>query len=136
MTLYTPTATNSDVRDLECSEIQPSSGGAIREVLDRLGDKWSLLIIRSLREGPLRFTALQRETPGISQRMLTHTLRALQRDGLVDRESFDESPPRVEYRLTDFGHTFVPVVITIVNWAVDNQDALDANHRTWDDAAD
>jgi DNA-binding HxlR family transcriptional regulator len=134
MTLYTTDATNSDVRELACAEIGPSSGAAIREVLDRLGDKWSLLIIRSLRAGPLRFTALQSEVPGISQRMLTHTLRALQRDGLVSRESFDESPPRVEYRLTEFGRTFVPVVITIVNWAVENERALDANHAAWDAA--
>ena len=129
-------ATNSDVSEFASCEIADGSADAIREVLDRLGDKWSLLIIRSLREGPLRFTALQRETPGISQRMLTHTLRSLQRDGLVNRESFDESPPRVEYRLTDFGLTFVPVVITIVNWAVDNKTTLDANHREWDESAD
>ena len=132
MTLYTTDATNSDVRDPGC-DIAPSGGDAIREVLDRLGDKWSLLIIRALRGGALRFTALQRETTGISQRMLTHTLRALQRDGLIARESFDESPPRVEYRLTDFGHTFVPVVVTIVDWAVDNQAVLEANHNAWDD---
>ena len=130
MTLYTIDATNSDV----CEPVPPGSGDAIREVLDRLGDKWSLLIIRALRAGPMRFTVLQRETTGISQRMLTHTLRALQRDGLIARQSFDESPPRVEYRLTEFGLTFVPVVITIVDWALDNQLALEAHHNAWDDA--
>jgi DNA-binding HxlR family transcriptional regulator len=130
MTLYTVTATNSDV----CDEPAPGSEGAIREVLDRLGDKWSLLIIKALRGGPLRFTVLQRETHGISQRMLIHTLRALQRDGMIARDSFDESPPRVEYHLTEFGRTFVPVVATIVNWAVANQDLLEANHDAWDDA--
>ena len=132
MTLYTTDATNSDV----CEPMPEGSGGAIREVLDRLGDKWSLLIIRALRSGPMRFTVLQRETPGISQRMLTHTLRGLQRDGLIARQSFDESPPRVEYRLTDFGLTFVPVVITIVDWAVLNQHTLEAHHNAWDESAD
>ena len=133
MTLYTTDATNSDVCDPAIGAT-PGSGDAIREVLDRLGDKWSLLIIRSLRAGPMRFTVLQREIAGISQRMLTHTLRGLQRDGLIARQSFDESPPRVEYRLTDFGLTFVPVVITIVDWAVLNQHTLEAHHNAWDDA--
>jgi len=134
MTLYTTIATNSDVCDPGI-EADSGSGGAIREVLDRLGDKWSLLIIKALRAGPLRFTTLQRETPGISQRMLTHTLRALQRDGLISRQSFDESPPRVEYRLTEFGLTFVPVVVTIVTWAIENQSTLEANRERWNDEA-
>jgi len=133
MTLYTTDATNSDVCDPAIAA-DPRAGDAIREVLDRLGDKWSLLVIGSLRAGPMRFTVLQRDVSGISQRMLTHTLRGLQRDGLIARQSFDESPPRVEYRLTDFGLTFVPVVVTIVDWAVDNQHALEAHHDAWDDA--
>ena len=113
MTLYTTDATNSDV----CEPMPEGSGGAIREVLDRLGDKWSLLIIRALRSGPMRFTVLQRETPGISQRMLTHTLRGLQRDGLIARQSFDESPPRVEYRLTDWGQALCPALDALLMWA-------------------
>jgi len=117
-------------------EIEPTQVDAVREVLDRVGDKWSLLIFRALRDGPLRFTVLQRATPGISQRMLTHTLRALQRDGLVGRQSFGEIPPRVEYHLTELGRTFIPVVIALVNWAVDHQDELVANHDAWDDALD
>ena len=120
----------------EQCDIEPTQVDAVREVLDRVGDKWSLLIFRALREGPLRFTVLQRATPGISQRMLTHTLRALQRDGLVGRQSFGEIPPRVEYELTELGRTFIPVVISIVNWAVDHQDELVANHDSWDDTLD
>ena len=78
-------------------------GRAIREVLDRVGDKWSLLVVGTLRERRLRFTELQRHIPGISQRMLTLTVRQLERDGLITRTVYAEVPPRVEYELTELG---------------------------------
>lgn len=121
---------------MDSCEIKPTDVDEVREVLDRVGDKWSLLIFRALREGPLRFTELQRATPGISQRMLTLTLRALQRDGLVSRTAYAESPPRVEYAIAPLGQTFIPVVIELVNWAVAHQVELRENRDTWDDALD
>ncbi|MGE0059082.1 MAG: winged helix-turn-helix transcriptional regulator, partial [Dehalococcoidia bacterium] len=83
---------------------------SVREVLDRVGDKWSLLVISMLGDGTLRFTELKRAIEGISQRMLTLTLRQLERDGLVDRTVYPTVPPKVEYRLTEMGRTIlVPV---------------------------
>lgn len=121
---------------MESCEIEPTEVDWVREVLDRVGDKWSLLLFRALRNGPLRFTELQRATPGISQRMLTHTLRILQRDGLIVRTAYAESPPRVEYEISPLGYTFIPVVITLVNWATEHQHELAANQEAWDDALD
>src|SRR4051795_9342857 len=78
-------------------------GGAVREVLDRIGDKWSLLVIGTLRSGPLRFGELEQAAAGISQRMLTLTLKHLVEDGLVTRTAYAEVPPRVEYEVTELG---------------------------------
>lgn len=124
------------IPDDEACEVEPQEVDYVREVLDRVGGRWSLLMFRALRDGPLRFTEIQRATPGISQRMLTHTLRALQRDGLVGRESFAESPPRVEYALTPLGLTFVPVVKELVGWALHHQAELASNQDSWDEAID
>jgi DNA-binding HxlR family transcriptional regulator len=90
-----------------------------REVLDRVGDKWSLLVIAMLEQSPAqraRFSALKRAVPGISQRMLTATLRSLERDGLLTREVFAEVPPRVEYELTPLGRKFMQPVRGLVTW--------------------
>jgi len=75
----------------------------VRDVLDKIGDKWSMLLVMTLASGPKRFNQLHREVPDISQKMLTQTLRDLQRDGLVARQVFDTKPPSVEYRLTPLG---------------------------------
>jgi len=87
------------------------------EVLKRIGDKWSVYAIARLGEGPLRFSALRREIEGISQRMLTVTLRALERDGLVTRTVYPEIPPRVEYALTPLGRSLLDVVGELVGWS-------------------
>jgi DNA-binding HxlR family transcriptional regulator len=108
----------------------------VRDTLDRISNKWSLLILGMLEDGPLRFTALQKLVPGISQRMLTHTLRSLQRDGLVSREAFAEIPPRVEYAVTDLGRTLLPVIVQFAQWAYENRDLLVANHEQYDRALD
>jgi DNA-binding HxlR family transcriptional regulator len=108
----------------------------VRDVLDRVGDKWSLLIMGMLETGPLRFTALQKTIPGISQRMLTHTLKNLQRDGLLSRRSFAEIPPRVEYSLTPLGQTLLPVVIELARWAWEHKDELQQNRDDYDDLHD
>ena len=90
-----------------------------REVLDRVGDKWSLLVIAMLEERPTpraRFSELKRSIPGISQRMLTATLRSLERDGLLTRHVYAEVPPRVEYALTPLGRSLQPVVDAMCRW--------------------
>jgi DNA-binding HxlR family transcriptional regulator len=104
-----------------------------RSVLDRIGDKWSLFLIGALEEGPMRFTQLLRATPGISRRMLTNTLRALERDGLVSRTVHAEVPPRVEYAVTELGRTLTEPVRALANWASDNQDAILAHRNTFDE---
>ena len=88
-----------------------------RQVLDRIGDKWTALIIGLLEEGPLRFSELQRSIGGISQKMLTQTLRNLERDGLVERTLYPEVPPRVEYALTPLGETLCTPIAAIRHWA-------------------
>jgi DNA-binding HxlR family transcriptional regulator len=102
-------------------------GGAVREVLDRIGDKWSLMVIGTLRAGPLRFGELRDAVAGISQRMLTLTLKHLVEDGLVTRTAYAEVPPRVEYDLTDLGRTLVPLVMALAEWAMTHHEQINAN---------
>ncbi|MDX8033372.1 helix-turn-helix domain-containing protein [Lentzea sp. BCCO 10_0856] len=104
-----------------------NDGGAVREVLDRISDKWSLLVIGALRNGPLRFGELEKGITGISQRMLTLTLKHLVEDGLVSRTAYPEVPPRVEYEVTDLGKTLVPLVIALAEWAIAHRDEINAN---------
>jgi DNA-binding HxlR family transcriptional regulator len=94
---------------------------AAREVLNRVGDKWSVLIVAMLGNGPRRFTELKRNIEGISQRMLTLTLRGLERDGLVSRTVFPTIPPRVDYALTPLGGTLLEPVKALGMWANDNR---------------
>ncbi len=90
---------------------------AIREVLNRVGDKWSLFVVRRLSEGPRRFSELRRGIEGISQRMLTLTLRGLERDGLIRRTVSPTVPPRVDYALTPLGKTLRQPVEALAGWA-------------------
>jgi DNA-binding HxlR family transcriptional regulator len=94
-----------------------------------------VLVIGTLEHGPVRYTDLQRSIPGISQRMLTHTLRQLQRDGLVTRNAYPEVPPRVEYTLTDLGATLLDAVTVLIDWAGTHHDEIRANRSTFDEAA-
>lgn len=96
----------------------------VREILDLVGDKWSLYIIATLKDGPVRFNELRRQIDGISQRMLTITLRGLERDGLVKRTLFPTIPPRVDYELTDVGRTLLAPVMALVTWANTNQENI------------
>jgi DNA-binding HxlR family transcriptional regulator len=106
-------------------------GDAIRDVLSHVGDKWTLLIVGALAVGVrLRFTELQRHIPGISQRMLTVTLRHLERDGLVRRTMYAEVPPRVEYELTDIGRTLIEPARALGLWATSSYlTVLDSRER-------
>ena len=95
----------------------------IRNVLTRICDKWSMLVIYTLsthREGPVRFNALRKLIPDISQKMLTSTLRTLEMDGYVNRKVYAEIPPRVEYSLTDRSFSLLPIIDNLISWAVDN----------------
>ncbi len=104
----------------------------IRETFDRLGDKWTLVVIVILSSGPQRFSALQNGVAGISQRMLTVTLRKLERDGIVQRAVFAEVPPRVEYQLTELGMTLITPVTGLADWSILNSEALETNQRRFD----
>jgi DNA-binding HxlR family transcriptional regulator len=99
----------------------PGDCRAISDILARVGDKWSILVVSRLGEGALRFNELRRSIGGISQRMLTLTLRGLERDGLVTRTVFPTIPPRVDYALTPLGRDLLDPVATLGAWAIRNQ---------------
>ena len=99
----------------------PGDCRAIGDILARVGDKWSILVVSRLGEGTLRFNELRRSIGGISQRMLTLTLRGLERDGLVTRTVFPTIPPRVDYALTPLGRDLLDPVATLGAWAIRNQ---------------
>lgn len=94
---------------------------AVRPILARIGDKWSVMIVMSLRAGPRRFNEIKRAIGTISQRMLTLSLRGMERDGLVTRKVFPTTPPRVEYELTALGHSLRGPVEALGQWAIDHQ---------------
>lgn len=99
----------------------------IRNILARVSDKWSLLVIYTLNkreETPIRFKELHREIPDISQKMLTVTLRTLEEDGYVSRKIYPEVPPRVEYALTERARTLLPHINSLIEWALENKDAI------------
>jgi len=105
---------------------------AVREVLNRVGDKWSVLVVTLLAEGPRRFSDLRRTIEGISQRMLTLTLKALERDGLVTRTVFPTVPPRVEYALTPLGRTLLVPIMSLAEWAADNRTKIQQARERFD----
>ncbi len=98
----------------------------VRDILDRIGDRWSVLVINELAAGTLRFTALRRAIPDISQRMLAQTLRTLETDGLVSRTVFPTIPPRVDYALTPLGRSLLDPLAALVAWAEDHREAVHA----------
>lgn len=103
-------------------------------IISRIGDKWSVLTIMYLAAGPRRFNELKRTIGGISQRMLTLTLRGLERDGLVTRTVFPTVPPRVDYELTDLGRSLTGPVQALGRWAFENQTTIEASRRAFDGA--
>lgn len=104
----------------------------IRDVLDRVGDAWSVLVLSELAKGPCRFNALLRVVDGISQRMLSVTLRALERDGMVARRVLPLAPPQVEYALTDLGHSLFSSLAVLKDWAAAHQPAVRAARVSYD----
>lgn len=108
----------------------------IREVLDRVGDTWSILVVFNLQTEAMRFNALRRAIEGISQRMLTVTLRSLERDGLVARHVRPTSPPEVQYSLTELGHSLAVPIDAMGQWAVKNREKMRDARLRFDSAAD
>ncbi|MBF1062202.1 MAG: helix-turn-helix transcriptional regulator [Prevotellaceae bacterium] len=102
----------------------------IRNVLSRIGDKWSMLVLFTLENNECqRFKELQRNIPDISQKMLTATLKTLEADGLVRREAYAEVPPRVEYSLSDKGRSLLPLINNLLAWAIENMDGIIASRE-------
>ncbi|MFD6426820.1 winged helix-turn-helix transcriptional regulator [Streptomyces sp. NPDC060198] len=113
----------------------PQDECGVRDVLDRLGDKWSVYVIVELASGVRRFKELQRRIPGgVSQRMLTLTVRRLERDGLVNRTVYATVPPQVEYELTDLGHSLTHLVKALADWSIEHRPVIAAAREAWDDA--
>ena len=114
---------------------EPEDCRAVSEVLARVGDKWTVLVVSTLGDGPKRFNELRRGLGSISQRMLTLTLRGLERDGLVTRTVFPTIPPRVEYELTKLGHSLLDPVSSLALWARQNRSGIAAARQRFDAAA-
>ena len=107
-------------------------GGRSRRTLELIADKWAVLILYALSRGTIRHNQLHRDIEGISQKMLTKTLRRLERDGLVGREAFPEIPPRVEYSLTPLGETLIGILAELCVWAEEYIDEVEAARRDYD----
>lgn len=105
---------------------------AVREVLNRVGDKWSVLVVSLLGDGTKRFSELRRAIEGISQRMLTLTLKGLERDGLVIRTVYPTIPPRVEYQLTRLGRSLLVPIRSLGDWAAKNRERIQAARDKYD----
>jgi DNA-binding HxlR family transcriptional regulator len=112
----------------------PEDCRAVSEVLARVGDKWTVLVVTRLGDGPRRFNELRRGLGSISQRMLTLTLRGLERDGLVTRTVLPTIPPRVDYELTKLGHSLLDPVSRLGMWARQNRAAIQEARRRFDAA--
>jgi DNA-binding HxlR family transcriptional regulator len=108
----------------------------VSQVLARVGDKWSILVIGRLGDGPRRFSELKRDVDGISQRMLTLTVRGLERDGLITRTVTPSIPPRVDYALTDLGRSLLEPVNALGEWAIANRLSVDAARQAFDARAE
>ena len=104
----------------------------IAGLLQRIGDKWSVLVVQTLADGPMRFNELRRAIPSVSQRMLTLTLRNLERDGLVDRTVTPTIPPRVDYELTKLGKSLQKPICGLVQWSMDHVGAIHQAQSRYD----
>ena len=130
--------THTDVTTLAAAELSPCGAAehadcGIRDVLDRVGDKWSVLVIVELANGPRRFRELQRAIDGISQRMLTLTVRRLERDGLVLRTVYPTVPAHVDYRLTETGASLTHLVKALADWSLAHRDFIATARGAYDE---
>jgi DNA-binding HxlR family transcriptional regulator len=117
---------------IERPPIEHADCRRVSQVLARVGDKWSVLIVMQLAEGEMRFSEIKRRVDGISQRMLTLTLRGLERDGLVTRTVYPIVPPRVDYALTELGHSLRRPVMALGQWALAHVNEIDAARARFD----
>jgi len=108
----------------------------VTPILSRVGDKWSILIVMTLAGGTRRFGELKRAIDGISQRMLTHSLRGLERDGLVTRTVYPTIPPRVDYALTDLGRSLCVPIMALGQWVQENLDGIETARARFDEQTD
>lgn len=104
-----------------------------RQVIGRVGDKWTLLVLYALSTGTKRFSRLRSDIDGISQKMLTQTLRTLERDGLVHRHAYPTIPPKVEYRLTPLGESLEQAIAVVRTWAYAHMDEISASRDSYDE---
>ncbi|MDX3853251.1 helix-turn-helix domain-containing protein [Streptomyces sp. AK02-01A] len=118
-----------------CAHWDGQDADFIREILDLVGDKWSVLIIGTLADGSTRYSDLAARIPGISQRMLTLTLKHLRRSGLVNRTAYAEVPPRVEYSLTGLGSSLLSTVLELAAWSADHHSEIRGHQNAFDDSA-
>ncbi|WP_045835414.1 helix-turn-helix domain-containing protein [Hyphomicrobium sp. 99] len=109
---------------------------AVADVLARIGDKWTVYVVGLLSNGPMRFNEIRRSVGSISQRMLTLTLRGLERDGLVTRTVFPTIPPRVDYELTDLGRTLICILGPLGQWAMENRETVEKARASFDARAE
>ena len=108
---------------------------SVRMILDRVGDTWSLYVVGTLGSGAMRFNEIRRSVDGISQRMLTRTLRDLERDGLITRTVYPTKPPSVEYALTEIGSTLLEPAKTLFSWAQKHYASVEHSRRAYDEKA-
>ncbi|MBY0558619.1 helix-turn-helix domain-containing protein [Hyphomicrobium sp.] len=109
---------------------------AVADVLARIGDKWTVYVVGLLSNGPMRFNEIRRSVGSISQRMLTLTLRGLERDGLVTRTVYPTIPPRVDYELTDLGRTLICILGPLSQWAIENRGTVEQARAEFDARAE
>ena len=121
-----------DVTEPALGDITPSECQKVGQVLARVGDKWTVMVINELGEGPKRFNQLRRDIAGVSQRMLTLTLKNLERDGLVSRAVTPSVPPRVDYALTELGRSMLVPVRALGQWAQAHIPQMDAARARYD----
>ena len=125
-----------DVTDISLAPHSHDRCRALGAILDRIGDKWVVMVVGALSHGPTRFNALKRLIGGVSQRMLTLTLRGMERDGLVTRTHHPTIPPRVEYALTDLGRSLIEPLSGLSLWADAHLPEIEASRRAHDDNED
>ncbi|MEI7298390.1 helix-turn-helix domain-containing protein [Paraburkholderia tropica] len=116
-------------------DLDPRIGSLVKDLIGRVADKWTMLVLDVLAEdSPLRFSRLSERVEGISQKMLTQTLRAMERDGLIERTVYPVVPPKVEYKLTELGITLGAAFCGVWVWAANNLEAVEKARNAFDDA--